>query len=171
MSDVRLVFIRYIAHADKSPTGRAAAAFCDILVKTGLPVRLVSTRMLDLVPSDDEADAVWHPYRGLLTTPMAGEYVNLVCGNPWDWAMFWTQRVVNVCVLLEENLAKFTADEDDDRRVEIERNTRAYDLILTPGYDLQVRVPGLLTSSNVLRLDEPRELAMVLRGISMPGQA
>lgn len=99
------MFLRYFARTDDSELGRTAAAYCDLLVKTGLPVRLVSTRVAELqVDSRGRGGGVWDRYRSLLITPMVGAYANVVCGEPWDWARFHTPGISNALLFADQNL-------------------------------------------------------------------
>jgi hypothetical protein len=98
------VFIRYFARTDDSDLGRAAAAYCDALVATGAPVRLVSTRLLNLQPDRAGRVSLWDRHRSLLITPMDGDYANVVCGEPSDWPRLHTANVTNALLLTEQNL-------------------------------------------------------------------
>jgi hypothetical protein len=102
---VRDVFIRYFARTDESDLGQAAAVFCDLLVATGSPVRLVSTRVAELqLDRRGRSSSVWDRHRALLTTPMDGPYCNVVCSESADWARFHTPRVTNAILFTEQNL-------------------------------------------------------------------
>jgi hypothetical protein len=101
----RDVFIRYFARTDDSDLGRAAAAYCDALVATGAPVRVVSARVAELqLDKRGRSSSAWDRHRDLLITPMNGDYVNVVCGEPADWARFHTANVTNALLLTEQNL-------------------------------------------------------------------
>jgi hypothetical protein len=99
------VFIRYFARTDDSDLGRAAAAYCEALVATGVPVRLVSTRVAELqLDRRGRCASPWDRHRDLLITPMDGAYANVVCSEPADWARFHTPGVINALLLTEQNL-------------------------------------------------------------------
>lgn len=99
------MFIRYFARTDDSDLGRAAADFCDALVATGAPVRLVSTRVAELqLDRRGRSSSVWDRHRDLLITPMDDRFVNVVCGEPADWARFHTPSVTNALLFTEQNL-------------------------------------------------------------------
>jgi len=100
------VFIRYFARTDESELGRAAAAYCDALVATGVPVRLVSTRVAELqVDRRGRSSSIWDRHRELLITPMDARFANVVCGEPADWLRFHTPSVRNALLFTEQNLA------------------------------------------------------------------
>jgi hypothetical protein len=99
------VFIRYFARTDDSDLGRDAAAYCDALVATGAPVRVVSTRVAELqLDRRGRSTSVWDRHRDLLITPMTGIYANVVCGEVADWGRFHTTNVTNGLLLTEQNL-------------------------------------------------------------------
>jgi hypothetical protein len=135
------VFIRYFARTDDSDLGRAAAAYCDALVDTGTPVRLVSTRVAELqVDRRGKSDSVWDRHRALLTTPMVGGYVNVVCGEPADWGRFHTQGVTNALLLVDQSLEPRVTQTDLISAVEL------FDVIYAPSSALAnvvERVTGL----------------------------
>lgn len=100
------MFIRYFARTDDSDLGRAAAAYCDALVATGVPVRLVSTRVAELqLDRRGRSSSIWDRHRDLLITPMDARFVNVVCGEPADWERFHTPSVTNAILFAEQNLA------------------------------------------------------------------
>jgi hypothetical protein len=104
------VFIRYFARTDETPLGRAAEAYCDALVATGAPVRLVPTRVAELqLDRRGRSSSVWDRHRDLLITPMTGIYANVVCGEPADWGRFHTPSVINALLITEQNLEHATA--------------------------------------------------------------
>lgn len=108
------MYIRYFARTDESGLGRAAAAFCDVLVATGIPVRLVSTRVAELqVDKHGNSLSVWDRHRQLLITPMDGRFVNVVCGDPNDWVRFHTPGATNVLLLTGSNLAPESATQPE----------------------------------------------------------
>jgi hypothetical protein len=99
------VYIRYFAHTDDSDLGLVAAAYCDALVATGAPVRVVSTRVAELqFDKRGRSSSAWDRHRDLLITPMTGDYVNVVCGNPTDWARFHTRGVTNALLFASQNM-------------------------------------------------------------------
>lgn len=100
--------IRYFARTDNTPIGRAAALFCDALVATGKPVRLLSTYVAELqVDAQGRSGSVWAKHRQLLITPMEGLYVNAVCGDVSDWSKFYTSGVTNALLVARPNLDTF----------------------------------------------------------------
>lgn len=101
------MFIRYFARTDDGDIGQAAAAYCDALVATGAPVRVVSTRLAELqYDKRGRCASAWDRHRDLLITPMAGDYVNVVCGDVADWRRFHTSGVINALLLTANNLAQ-----------------------------------------------------------------
>lgn len=101
------MFIRYFARTDETEVGRDAASYCDALVKTGIPVRLVSTRVAELqVDQRGRSRSVWDRHRQLLITPMDDAFVNVVCGLPEDWRKFHTPGARNMLLLVDANLAE-----------------------------------------------------------------
>ena len=99
------MYIRYFARTDETGLGRAAAAYCDVLVATGIPVRLVSTRVAELqVDRRGRSSSVWDRHRDLLVTPMNGGFVNVVCGEPPDWTRFHTTGATNALLIAGSNL-------------------------------------------------------------------
>jgi hypothetical protein len=108
------VFIRYFARTDDTDLGRVAAEYCDALVGTGIPVRLVSTRVAELqLDARGHYKGAWHRHRQLLITPMDGGFVNVVCGEPRDWTRFHTPSAINVLLLTEQNLAASGASQPE----------------------------------------------------------
>lgn len=108
------MYIRYFARTDESGLGRAAAAFCDVLVATGIPVRLVSTRVAELqLDRHGNSQSVWDRHRQLLITAMEGRFVNVVCGDPNDWVKFHTPGATNVLFLTGSNLAPESATQPE----------------------------------------------------------
>jgi hypothetical protein len=98
------VFIRYFARTDDSDLGIAAAAYCDALVATGAPVRVVSTRVAELqLDKRGRSSSAWDRHRDLLITPMIGNYANVICGEPADWVRFHTAGVTNALLLTSQN--------------------------------------------------------------------
>ena len=99
------MFIRYFARVDESDLGRAAAVYCDALVATGIPVRLISTCLAQLqIDARGRCSSVWDRHRNLLATPLDSEYVNVVCSDAQDWVRFRTIDVMNVLLVAEPNL-------------------------------------------------------------------
>lgn len=98
------MFLRYFARTDETEVGRDAAAYCDTLVKTGIPVRLVSARVAELqVDRRGRSSSCWDKHRDLLVTPMDDAFVNVVCGMPDDWVRFHTPGARNVLLLVDAN--------------------------------------------------------------------
>lgn len=103
------MFIRYFARTDDSPIGQTAKAYCDALVGTGIPVRLVSTRIAELqTDHGGRSSSIWDEHRRLLTTSMKGAYVNVVCGDVADWPRYYTAGVTNALLIVDQNLEPST---------------------------------------------------------------
>lgn len=116
------MFIRYFACTDDSPLGHTAKAYCDALVGTGVPVRLVSTRIAELqTDHGGRSSSIWDRHRGLLTTAMKGAFVNVVCGEVWDWDRFYTSGVTNALLVTEQNFDTEPDIAQPDPRLSIER--------------------------------------------------
>lgn len=99
------MFIRYFARTDETALGLVAAKYCDALVGTGIPVRLVSTRVAELqLDARGRYRGAWDRHRGLLVTPMDAAFVNVVCGEPGDWKRFYTAGAKNVLLLTDQNV-------------------------------------------------------------------
>lgn len=137
----RDVFLRYFARTDESDLGRAAATYCDALVDTGMPVRLVSTRAAELqLDGRGRSHSIWDRHRTLLTTPMDGAYVNIVCGELADWDRFYTIGVINALLITEQNM------EPKNAQPQLIDAIGRYDLIYAPSSGLATiveRVTGL----------------------------
>lgn len=100
------MYIRYFARTDDTDLGRAAAAYCDALVATGLPVRLVPAHVAELqLDRRGRSSSSWDRHRNLLITPMDGVFANVVCGEPVDWPRFHTPSANNAILFTEQNLA------------------------------------------------------------------
>lgn len=93
------MFIRYFARTDDSPLGQAALAYCELLVATGVPVLLITTRYAEFHPQSG-----WVKYARLTTTPMRGSFVNAVGGDLSDWHRFHTQGARNLLLLASAHL-------------------------------------------------------------------
>jgi len=125
------VFIRYFARTDDSELGRAAAAYCDALVDTGTPVRLVSTHVAELqVDSRGRSSSGWDRHRALLTTSMDGGFVNVVCGDLVDWGRFHTPSVTNALLLAGANF------EPRAPQTDLLEVVALYDVIYAPSAEL-----------------------------------
>lgn len=107
------MFIRYFALVDGSDLSSVAASYCSELVDTGVAVRLVSTRLADLREDDDRSLTtrenagtanLWRQHSGLLSTPMTGGFMNVVCGHTDDWARYWTSGVTNILLVTPQNV-------------------------------------------------------------------
>jgi hypothetical protein len=135
------VFIRYFARTDDSDLGRDAAAYCDALVATGTPVRLVPTRAAELqLDTRGRSSSIWSRHRDLLVTPMDGRYVNYVCGELADWGRFHTADVINALLIADENL------EPKNSQLELIDAVAKYDVVYAPSTELAdvvERVTGL----------------------------
>jgi hypothetical protein len=107
------VFIRYFARTDDSPVGVIGAAYCDALIDTGVPVRLVSARVAELqVDVRGRSLSAWDRHRALLATPMTAKYVNVICGEIIDWQRFYTNGVTNALLIAEPNLEPRNSQDD-----------------------------------------------------------
>lgn len=106
-----VMFLRYFACTDESPLGYTAAKYCDALVDTGLPVRLVPTRVAELQQGPQESPSLWERHRGLLVTPMDGKFINLVCAEVADWARCYTLGVTNALLLSAFNFGDSMSSE------------------------------------------------------------
>lgn len=108
------MWIRYIARTDDTPLGNTAAWYCDALVMTGMPVRLVPTRVAEFqVDARGRFASTWDYHRGLLLTPMDGLFVNVVCGEVSDWARYYTDGVTNALLLSMVNCIDYTKPETE----------------------------------------------------------
>lgn len=125
------MYIRYFARTDESETGRTAAAYCDDLVATGIPVRLVPTMVAELqVDEAGRSSSIWDRHRNLLVTPMVGDYVNVVCGDLVDWERFHTANVRNVLLLTVASL------QPRDPQPDLLRAIARYDAVYAPSDEL-----------------------------------
>ena len=121
------MFIRYFARTDETDLGRVAAAYCEALVASGIPVRLVSTRVAELqLDRRGRSSSLWDKHRDLLLTPMKGAYANVVCGEPADWTRFHTTGIRNILLLAESNL------EPEVTQLALMDAVERFDLVLAP---------------------------------------
>lgn len=98
------MFIRYFAHVDDSSIGKVGAEYCDALVATGIPVRLVSICLAQLQHDRrGRCSSAWDRHRALLATPMDGDFVNVVCGELADWNRLYTSSRTNVLFVADQN--------------------------------------------------------------------
>jgi hypothetical protein len=94
------LYIRLFAHLDNSKLGALGIDFCDSLVSTGIPVRLVPARIAELQPNRLGGSVnQWDRHRNLLITPMNGDFVNCVCGTYEEWGRFYTSCVPNFLLI------------------------------------------------------------------------
>jgi len=158
---VASVFIRYFARTDESDLGREAAAYCDALVDTGTPVRLVSARVAELqLDSRGRSQSVWARHRDLLTTPMTGGYVNVVCGELADWTRFHTPSVMNALLITDQNL------EPRNPQLDLIDAVARYDAIYVPSKGLAAvveRVTGLRPIVVAIGTPEARDAFLSLK--------
>lgn len=125
------MFIRYFARTDETDLGRVAAMYCDALVATGTPVRLVSTRVAELqLDGRGRSHSQWSRHRALLTTPMDGDYVNVVCSEVADWPRYVTAGVSNALLITETNL------EPRNKQPDLIDGVKSYDLIYATSVEL-----------------------------------
>lgn len=75
-------FIRYLAATDDYPTGALALEYLKGLL------RIAQVRVGSMTGG---LFGKWEAYAQLLTTPMAGDFVNVVCCDPSRWT--WEQKV------------------------------------------------------------------------------
>jgi len=114
------VFIRYLARTDETSLGRAAAAYCDALVATGVPVRLVGLSLTQVqVDGRGRCASLWDRHRALLTSPMDDEYINVVCGNVEDWNRCHTTGVVNALLIADENFEFWSANNPQPALIDV----------------------------------------------------
>lgn len=88
-------FIRMFCPIDASPLSALALSYVDAMVLLGFPVRLIAVRVAQLAAV---ADGPWARHRGLFLTPIATPFVNVVCGEPFDWHRLYTVNVKNVLI-------------------------------------------------------------------------
>lgn len=156
------MYIRYFARADESELGRTAAAYCNVLVATGLPVRLVSTR-LDFDAKGrassvwDETGSSWERHRELLLTPMVGFFVNVVCSDVLDWAKLWTNGCKNVLIIADANMAPSNAQAD------IMTGMERYDVVYTVSDELADVVERVTGNRPVVMYPKDAKAALRMR--------
>ncbi len=135
------MFIRYFARTDETEIGRAAVAYCKALIATGMPIRLVSAGLAEVqLDERGRSSSIWSPHRDLLTTPMDGDYVNVVCGNVADWGRFHTVGVTNALLLAYANVSA------KNFQISLLDAVARYDVVYAPTSDLAgiaERVTGL----------------------------
>lgn len=128
------MFIRYFARTDETEIGRAAVAYCKALIATGMPVRLVSAGLAEVqLDERGRSSSIWSPHRDLLTTPMDGDYVNVVCGNVADWGRFHTVGVTNALLLAYANVSAQNAPRFQMALLDA---VARYDVVYAPTSDL-----------------------------------
>lgn len=87
--------IRYFAAMDDSPIGKTSLAYCEALVALGLRVRLLAAGLAEMqVDRLGGGGGPWGKFRSLTRTPIAKEYVNLVCTDPFHWDRLWVAPTV-----------------------------------------------------------------------------
>ena len=105
--------------------------YCDALVATGVPVRLVSTRVAQLqLDGRGRSHSQWIRHRDLLATSMVGDYVNVVCSEVADWPRYATSGVSNALLVTEVNL------EPRNNQSDLVDAVKSYDLIYAPSVEL-----------------------------------
>lgn len=89
--------IRYFCSIDDSKVGKTSLAYADAFASMGLSLRIIATRMGALA-EQTRPGKPWERHRGAFLTPILGEYVNVVCGDPSDWKRVYTVGVKNVLI-------------------------------------------------------------------------
>lgn len=77
-----MIYVRYFATTDDSPTGVIALEYLRSIMKFA-PVRVLSV--------SGGLSGQWEAYAQLLATPLTYPFVNVVCCDPARWC--WTQQV------------------------------------------------------------------------------
>lgn len=102
--------IRLFAHAtDTGDTSALALAYVDALVAAKVPLRVISTEILELwdeeVARRDASGRIvvaaraahrWLRHRRLFVVPVIAPYINAVCTTPAHWGRLYTVGVRNV---------------------------------------------------------------------------
>lgn len=128
------MLIRYFAAIDDTPLGKMAMAYCESMVKLGHQVRLLASTVANLqVDQRGKSDLEWSKFRRLLTTPMAGRYVNVVCTESEYWGKLWTSTEFDLgCV---RNVLLCMLDCAGVKKSEV-ADTARYQVVCLPSEDL-----------------------------------
>ncbi len=87
--------VRFFCPIDDSPLSELARAYVEAFVVLRYQVRIIATRMADMGRIQG---GVWQKHRGLFLTPITTPFVNVVCGEPFDWHRLYTVNVKNVLI-------------------------------------------------------------------------
>lgn len=88
------VFIRFFCPVNATPLSSLALSYVEAFLVLGYPIRVIATRMAELAVLPKE----WAKHRGLFLTPIGTPFVNVVCGEPFDWHRLYTANVKNILV-------------------------------------------------------------------------
>jgi hypothetical protein len=87
--------IRFFAAMDGTPIAQAALGYAEALVALGMKTRLLAAGAAEMqVDALGGGGGPWGKFRSLCRTPMAKEYINLVCSDPVHWDRFWVAPTV-----------------------------------------------------------------------------
>jgi hypothetical protein len=87
--------VRFFCPVNDSPLSELARSYVEAFVVLGYQVRVIATRMADM---GQIAGGPWKKHRGLFLTPITTPFVNVVCGEPFDWYRLYTVYVKNVLI-------------------------------------------------------------------------
>lgn len=96
-SSAQAALVRYFCSVDDTACGKLSLAYADAFSGMGLTVRIIATRMGALAERTTDG-APWHRHRAAFLTPILGQYINVVCGDPSDWKRLYTVGVKNVLI-------------------------------------------------------------------------
>lgn len=88
------VFIRFFCPVNATPLSSLARAYVEAFLVLQYPVRVIATRMAELAA----LPKAWAAHRGRFLTPIGTPFVNVVCGEPFDWHRLYTANVKNILV-------------------------------------------------------------------------
>lgn len=88
------VSIRFFCPINDTPLSSLALSYVEAFVVLGYPIRVIATRMAELAVLPKG----WAQHRGRFLTPLGTPFVNVVCGEPFDWHRLYTANVKNVLV-------------------------------------------------------------------------
>lgn len=87
--------IRFFCPINDTPLSAMAMAYTEAFLALNYKVRVLSTKVAQLAALSSHA---WIKHRGLFLTPIEAPFVNVVCGEPFDWHRLYTVNVKNVLV-------------------------------------------------------------------------
>lgn len=87
--------IRFFCPINDTPLSVMARAYTESFLALNYKVRLLSTRVAQLAAVSSHA---WIRHRGLFLTPIESPFVNVVCGEPFDWHRLYTAHVKNILI-------------------------------------------------------------------------